>query len=391
MRSSKSRFQALLAGHSDEVPLIDIGSTSLTGIRATAVPHLQNRAVAHPIFETLALEATECIRLGSDFIRTGLLFEPPTVEDKQMTDAFGVEWLWHQGSFSPLNHPLEHAKLADIPRHPRPQWKHPVQSVAPDLADNYIVIADAPCPGLLDMCFILRNTWQFMNDITDNWRTASALLEWSLATIVQAYEHLLQSLPRQPDVIIYGDDLGYKGGMFLSPLDFRNFVRPRLKTLLSKLRQLTSAAICFHSCGAIYHILPDIADLGVEMINVDTNAKGMATGEVRQKLPTTMVLHGSNDLQALGTALENNDRAGVALLTSELVKSTPVVAGPLDNLSSLEEVTAVLRAITFIRNLSAEDFKILQKLGPVHSILKKATEKTLTQKLPGLTPSLSTV
>lgn len=384
--SPKSRFKDMLAGAATGAPLIDIGTTSLTGIRAGAAPHLQaGTRVAHPIFATLPLDPINCMNLGSDFIRAGALFDPPVMEDEQVVDAYGVEWLWHQGSFSPLTHPLESADLGDIARYPRPQWQHQIQAAKSDLFNDSLVIADAPCPGLLDMCFMLRNTWQFIEDITENWRIASALLEWSLETIVRAYEYMLTSLPEPPDVIVYGDDLGYQDSMYLSPLDFRTYVRPRLKTLLSRLRHLTPAAICFHSCGAIRAILPDIADFGVELVNLDTNAKGMGIMDVRRALPASVVLHGSNDLGALGRAIANGDKAGVALLITELAQSAPVIAGPIDNISSKDELEAVVRGAAFIRHLSNDDFESLRRLGPVRSIIETAIEKTLSQALPALT------
>lgn len=383
--SPRSRLEEMLSGKKNGVPLIDIGTTSLTGIRAGAIPRLQkDNALAHPIFKTIPLEPTDCLRLGSDFIRTGLLYDPQVIEDEHFIDAFGVEWLRDEEHLAPISHPLETAGLTDIARHPKPQWLQPVQQVEPELSSSSIVIADAPCPGLLDMCFMLRNTWQFMEDIAENRRVASALLEWSLETIISAYEYMLTSLDKQPDIIIYNDDLGYQDGMFFSPLDFRNYVRPCLRTLLTRLRNLTPAAICFHSCGAISPILPDIADLNVEIVNLDTYAKGMDVMRLRRELPSSVVLHGSNDLCALGEAVANQDKAGIAFLITELVQSVPVIVGPMDNMSSAEEVLAAVRGAVFIRNLSDDGFEDLRRLGPVRSIIEEAIEKTLSRELPVL-------
>ncbi|GAB6174109.1 hypothetical protein JCM15765_35870 [Paradesulfitobacterium aromaticivorans] len=380
--SARSQLEEMLSGKKNGVPLIDIGTTSLTGIRVGAVPRLQkNNALAHPIFKTIPLEPTDCIHLGSDFIRTGLLYDPQVLEDERYIDAFGVEWLRDEGDLAPFSHPLETAGLRDIAHHPKPQWLQPVQQVEPELARNSLVIADAPCPGLLDMCFMLRSTWKLMEDISENPLVVSALLEWSLETITSAYEHLLASLDKQPDVIIYNDDLGFQNGMFLSPLNFRNYVRPYLRTLLTHLRTLTPAAICFHSCGAISPIVPDIADLNIEIVNLDTYAKGMDVMRLRQELPSSVVLHGSNDLCALGVAVAKQDKARIAFLITELAHSAPVIAGPMDNMSSADEVLAAVRGATFIRNFSDDDFEKLRRLGPVRSIIEGALEKTLSMEL----------
>lgn len=384
--SLRIKLAELLSGNWNGPPLIDIGTTSLTGIRASALPHLRkDSAVAHPIYETLPLAPMDCIRLGSDFIRTGLLFDPPVITDEPFTDAFGVQWQRDEGFLSPISHPLETAGLKDILHYPKPQWRNQVQLVEPELKDAGILIADAPCPGLLDLSFMLRNPWRFMEDIAEkNWQIATALLDWSLETIVDAYNYMLNSLPEQPNIIIYSDDLGYQDGMFFSPSDFRNLVRPYMHSLLTWLRQLTPAAICFHSCGAIRPILKDIAELGIELINLDTNARGMNVLEVRRELPASIILHGSNDLCALGEAIVNKDKAGIALLITELAQSVPVVAGPLDNMSSTEEVLAAIRGAAFIRNLSSDDFEKLRHIGPVRNIIEEAIEKTFSTELPVL-------
>jgi len=380
--SAQSRLEEMLSGKKKGVPLIDIGTTSLTGIRAGVVPKLQkNNLLAHPIFKTIPLEPMDCIHLGSDFIRTGLLYDPQVIEDERFIDVFGVEWLRYEGDLAPFRHPLETAGLKDITNHPKPQWLQPVQQVEPEMARNSLVIADAPCPGLLDMCLMLRSNWRFMDDLIEKQLVISALLEWSLETIISAYEHLLVSLDKQPDVIIYNDDLGFQNGMFLSPLEFRIYVRPYLRTLLTHLRTLTPAVICFHSCGAIGPIISDIADLNIEIVNLDTYAKGMDVMRLRQELPSSVVLHGSNDLCALGIAVAKQDKARIALLITELAQSAPVIAGPMDSMSSADEVLAAFRGASFIRNISEDDFEKLRRLGPVRSIIERALEKTLSMEL----------
>lgn len=223
---------------------------------------------------------------------------------------------------------------------------------------------------------MLRNPWRFMDDITSDWRMASALLEWALETIVESYAYVLGKLPRQPEIIVYSDDLGFYDSMFLSPSDFRTYVRPRFRSLLMRLRRLTSASVCFHSCGAIQPIISDIADLGIEIINVDTKARGMAARQVRQSLPASTVLHGTTDLCALGAAIENQNLAEVAFLITELADSAPVIAGPADSLSSSKELFDAVRGTSFVRNLSDEDFEALRRLGPVRRIIERALEKT---------------
>lgn len=385
--NAQRRFTSLLAGRDPEVEeglLVDIGTSTLTGVCASALPELAaGNAFGHAVIPTLPLSAADCARLGSDFARSGLVFAPPSSGGTggEFTDLFGVDWLVAEDGPAPLHHPLEKATLGEVARHPRPVWPTRAQVVEPG-AEDRVVIADAPCSGLLEMCFNLRNGWRFLEDVTGNWRVASALLDWSLETIVAAYGHMLGLLPAPPDVVIYGDDYGYEGGMFLSDVDFRTHLRPRLRALLSRLRRLTPAAVCLHCCGAIRPIAADLADLGVEMVDFDFNARGMGLDEMRRRLPAALVFHGPVDMVTLGRVIDAGDRASIALFAVELANSVPAIAAPPDNLTAAGDLAAAVRGAAFVRALSAGDLATLRLHGPVRGVIEKALEAALAAALP---------
>lgn len=380
-----------LAGEPGHEILVDVGTSTVTGVRAPGAAELARSLpyVGHPVLQTVVLDARDTAALGSDFSRAGIADLPPAVADETFVDPLGVEWLWAEGAPAPLNHPLEDADYLAVARHPRPVLPKLVQP--PPEPGHGLVVADAPTSGIVETCFSLRNGWQFMLDITDNWRVANALLDWCLDMVATTYEHMLRALPREPDVVLYGDDYGYQGGMFLSDDDFRTFVRPRLRTLFSRIRRMTSAAICFHCCGAVRPILGDLADLGVEMLNLQYDAKEMQLSNVRAALPSQMILHGYTDLRALGEALRSRDRKSVALLTDELVRSAPCVAAPVDSLADESELMTVAHAAAFVRALSDDDVNRLRRQGPIRDVLERAMEAatdTRCEQLSGHTPDL---
>jgi hypothetical protein len=376
-------WDRLLTGEVGPKVLTDLGTSTLTGLRAPGAPGVDaNGRVGQPVLRTVPLDGSACLSLGSDFVRAGLLFEPPQMEEDTFIDALGVRWLWADGAPTPLEHPLEEADLWSVARHPRPRWPDEVQ--VPESASDAtrpLVVVDAPCAGLIDTCFALRGSWQFLLDVTDDWRIANALLDWSLETIVAAYEHLLTNLPIVPDLVLYGDDLGYQDGMFLSDRDFRTFVRPRMRTLLSRIRGLTPAPICMHSCGAIRTILPDLVDLGVEVLNLSYDARQMMLPEVRAQLPATMILHGYTDVRALGRALLDGDRRGIAVLATELAESLPAIAAPVDSLADTDELLAAARAVAFVQALEPDDIEQLRRLGPVRKVLERAYDRAAEAEL----------
>jgi hypothetical protein len=363
---------------------VDLGTSTVTGVRAPGAPELAAAVgyVGHATLQTIALDAADTAVLGSHYARTGLLHERKDIIDDTFTDPLGIEWLWAEGSPGPLNHPLEDADYLGVAKHPRPVWPDLIQLPDTSKTDNSDksgepagVVADAPVSGLLETCFGLRGSWQFMMDTTENWRVANALLDWSLETVASAYERMLSALPAEPDLVLYGDDYGYQAGMFLSDKDFRTFVRPRLQVLFSRIRRVTAAPICFHCCGAVAAILPDLAELGAGLLNLQYDAKGMELENVRKAIPADMVLHGYTDLRALGVALADGDRKSVAVLADELASSAPAIAAPVDCLATEAELLDAARGARFVRALSATDLAEIRRLGPVASILDRAARE----------------
>jgi hypothetical protein len=357
---------------SDGPVSVDLGTSTVTSVRAPGAPALAAAVgyVGHPVLQTVPLAAADTAALGSDFARTGVLYDRPPVADETFTDALGIEWLWADNAAAPLKHPLEKADYLAVARYPRPELPSRIQAAA-GRGKPALVVADAPVSGLLETCFGLRGSWQFMADIADSWQVANALLDWSLETVANAYEHMLTALPAPPDVVLYGDDYGYQSGMFLSDADFRTFVKPRLRTLFSRIRRATSARLCFHCCGAVSSILPDLAGLA-DLLNLQRDARGMELTRVRKAVPAATVLHGYTDLRALGTALEDGDRKAVAAIACELAGSAPAIAAPVDCLADAAELRAAVLGARFVRALSGDDLAGLRRLGPVAAILDRA-------------------
>jgi hypothetical protein len=148
--------------------------------------------------------------------------------------------------------------------------------------------------------------------------------------------------------------------------------------LFSRIRRVTTARLCFHCCGAVSAILPDFADLGSDLLNLQRDARGMELGSVRKALPADTVLHGYTDLRALGAALADGDRGTVAALACELAASGPVIAAPVDCLFDTAELNAAARGARFVRALSGDDVADLRRLGPVTAILDRAASAART-------------
>ncbi len=65
------------------------------------------------------------------------------------------------------------------------------------------------------------------------------------------------------DCVEFGDDFGTQTGLLISPEIFRNFLKPRYKRMIDRVKA-AGKKVHFHSCGANTAILEDMADLGID-------------------------------------------------------------------------------------------------------------------------------
>ena len=68
------------------------------------------------------------------------------------------------------------------------------------------------------------------------------------------------------DFYLLISDLGSQKGPLISRAMFREFVAPYLKEMIDRIHELGGKAL-FHSCGAIAPLIPDLVELGVDVLD----------------------------------------------------------------------------------------------------------------------------
>jgi uroporphyrinogen-III decarboxylase len=70
------------------------------------------------------------------------------------------------------------------------------------------------------------------------------------------------------DMIWTGDDIGGQHAMIFSPQSWRKFLKPRLAEFVATLkRQNPAIKIAYHSDGCFYPVVPELIDIGVDILN----------------------------------------------------------------------------------------------------------------------------
>jgi len=100
------------------------------------------------------------------------------------------------------------------------------------------------------------------------------------------------------DVCFMGDDYGTQRGMLVSPEMWRRMMKPNLARLYGEARQ-RGLMTMHHSCGAICEIIPDLIEIGVQILDpIQVRAEGMDPVSLTAKFGDRLAFHGAVDTQS---------------------------------------------------------------------------------------------
>jgi len=95
------------------------------------------------------------------------------------------------------------------------------------------------------------------------------------------------------DVVMIGDDLAGQQGPLFSPRFYRRVVRPRQQRVIDTIRKHTGARIWYHTCGDCSALIPDLIEMGVDILNpVQISTKGMDPRALKDRYGKNLVFWG---------------------------------------------------------------------------------------------------
>jgi uroporphyrinogen decarboxylase len=138
----------------------------------------------------------------------------------------------------------------------------------------------------------LRGFNNFIRDLYVNPSFVNALLDKILQFRIEEGKRFVEM---GVDIIKLGDDLGAQTGMMINPNIYRKYFKPRMKILINKLKK-RGVYIFYHSDGDIRQIIPDLIDIGVDILN-PIQPECMDPGEVKRLYGDKLTLHGTISVQ----------------------------------------------------------------------------------------------
>lgn len=312
MNSRERVLKALNHEEPDRVPF-DLGSTLVTGISHKTylglLPLLgldPNREIRFiDIIQQIAVVDEDALQKLEVDVRGVLTREPSdwhleVQEDEDSTfleDQWGVIWRMPKRSglyYDMTYHPLRGDDPAAIDKHPWPNPRDPArweglveEAKALHDAGEYAIILGSVglTVGLLQTaqwlqgfedCYVnLAGSPAFMNKLLDK------LMELDLAF----WELFLPVVGPYLDIILYADDFGGQDGLLMSLEMYRRYFKPCYQQIFSLIREKAPhIRIFFHTCGSVYDLIPELIELGVDILNpVQVAAAKMDTKQLKKE------------------------------------------------------------------------------------------------------------
>ncbi len=309
MNSRQRVLQALNHHEPDRIP-IDLGATIISSIVKKAYIELKQ-------YLGLPLEQIQML----DYVQ-----QLPYLDDKLM-DRFGVDFrmvqlpaatttsvdIFEEGKYyafidrwgSKLHMPKSDGlyfdwvdfpiKEASMPALENYHWPEPdsaavnaqLGQLAKSVFENtdYALVGSAVIGGgIFEQPARIMGLQSFLEALITEPAFADRLMDTITDIYIESCSNYLDQVGPYIQVFTYWDDLAGQNGWMINPQIYRKLIKPKQKRLVEAIRKKTEAKLFFHCCGAARGIIPDLIEIGFDILNpVQVSAKGMDTRELKRE------------------------------------------------------------------------------------------------------------
>ncbi len=150
--------------------------------------------------------------------------------------------------------------------------------------------------GILKQCTNMRGFAELLMDLYENPEFAGRLLDKMTDISIRIAQNALDAVGEDVDVVYYADDLGHQQSTLMSPQIYRKLVKPRHKRFFDAVKSRSKAKILMHSDGAIYTLIEDLMEIGVDALNpVQVSARNMDPVRLKKEFGGRLAFWGAID------------------------------------------------------------------------------------------------
>ncbi|MEK6647458.1 MAG: uroporphyrinogen decarboxylase family protein [Candidatus Firestonebacteria bacterium] len=190
--------------------------------------------------------------------------------------------------------------------------------------------------GMENILIDMKLNPNFVEELLDR------ILEYNLAVIEGMSKYKI-------DACHFGDDWGSQHGLIMGPSMWRKFIKPRIAKMYRKVHE-KGLAVSIHSCGDIKEVIPDLIDIGLNIMN-PFQPEVMDVYEMKQKYGKNLCFWGGVSTQStLPYKTPDDVKKEVKQLLSEIGKDGGYILAPAHDIPSDVPTENMLALIEVVQN-----------------------------------------
>lgn len=298
----------------------------------------------------------ECA-LDQDLLLTSVGWANSYYQDAdKYVDEWGIGWRavaydtpYGTGRYTEFNqHPLADDQAIDSYQPPdpnRPELYEEAKRVIREYKDEYWVVG-VTVTTIFETAWALRGYEQMLMDLALNPDLAEKILDIPYHYHLAAAKKLTQL---GVDMIWLGDDIGAQNAMIISPKMWRKFLKPRMANFIAEIKAINpQLKVAYHSDGLIYPIIPDLIEIGLDVLNPIQPAS-MDPARLKREYGNELCFWGSIDEQhTLPFGSATDVRAEVKTRLETLGENGGLIIGPTHHIqldTPLENFWALVNTV----------------------------------------------
>ncbi|MFQ5867516.1 MAG: uroporphyrinogen decarboxylase family protein [bacterium] len=301
MNSRERVILALNHKEPDRIP-IDIGGTLATSMHRIVYDELKKELgikddiedeILQFSLQTVIISEKMLEKLHGDIL--GIYPGPPkswkieiNPEDNSYVDEWGIKYRLPKNGwyFDMVEHPLKKVTSQSLKRF---NWPDPydegrfegIDKKAKYFYENtdYAISVGKEkefAGGVLQDCAWLVGFEEWFCLLASNQDLAAKVMDKVLEFHIGYWDAILSRIGRYVQVAVIGDDLGTQDSLIVSPNMYRDLIKPRHKELVDFIKSKAIVKVLLHSDGAIRKIIPDLIEIGIDILNpIQPTVRGM--------------------------------------------------------------------------------------------------------------------
>jgi len=254
----------------------------------------------------------------------------------EYTDDWGIGWRvckyetsFGTGVYTEISdHPLSEDSAVETYKTPDPEEADlylDAENLIANFKDEYCVVG-ATVTTVWETAWALRGLEKLMLDCIINPELADRILDFPFRYHLAAAKKLVEM---GVDIIWIGDDVGAQNSMLISPDMWRRFLKTRMETFIREIKSINpDLKVAYHSDGDIYPIIPELIEIGVDILN-PVQPASMDPARIKKEFGKNLCFWGTIDEQhtlPFGSAKDVADEVKLRLQT--VGKDGGLIIGP---------------------------------------------------------------